>query len=440
MIELNDLARDAVWTSSRFSITNRRADETSLDWGGTPSDEVGFVNIWPSSRSESNQVSDYLVTATNRGQRGTVKGVFLAIEIPSQAEFRTEVGFLHGTPETGGAVFELRVHYQYEDQYLSHRVFSLYKERDGTLADVKVDLSFLGGRRARLELRVDAGPNAQSADLPIWHMPRVVVRETPLVTPTRFFQLRPIALTVNSRTERSGGGDDPYFGVLYFRTSLGVRGSTMVEVLDLLQNVGDNLDSGTRVEINDEAAMVVADIGLQSGDFATLMGTVFVAVEEDKFGRSHVRDSLRTAADRVALFLTREAENDPVGVLGDPEAFADALQRAAAGHDPNAPESAELPSAADILQATLTKIGGWFGRADDLIGINGVSIAVGPLSPIVISVSNSSTSRTFPLSELVNREYALDYEGDGGSWTLRVETQIVDPQPTLSGNPTLMEV
>lgn len=422
MINLIEEAPRARWTAISRNILGNQPP-VALSWGGGRDDPNGFVNLWPSSRSEDNVVGDYLATRTPSTVRGSIIGVFPRMRMPSNAVFRGEVGFLFQTPNGSGAVFEVWVHYEHEGRALTHRVSTLYKVRNGAKTNVEVDLSFLSGRDATIELRVESGLRPNGYAIPAWSALRVEERETALAAPTRFVEIRPTQLTVNDRTERSGGGDDPFLAVLYMRSTLGVPGSTMVEVLDLLGLLAEDVDTGSSIQISDRSAMVVRDVGLQSGNMATLMITSYVALEEDRRGRAEIREMLRDAAKRVAFYLVQTVESNPSEVLNDAESFLTGLQAAASG----------APSSGGFGTAFLE----WIGRAHDLVGINALTLVVGPLAS---AIPTAPDRRRQPVSTLENRDFLLDFSGDGGHWTLGVEVRTVEPNQILSGNPTLQTV
>lgn len=427
MIDLLDFVGSARWESNRLESDNSGNSRTVLEWGGDRNDQTGFVNLWPGSVNEVGSRNNFLVTRPKGGIKGTIKGVLPSIQLLQNPQFIANVGFLHDAPSSSGVVFQVFVHYQHEGKNLTHRVFSLYKERNGRMTPVTIDLSFLAGKSVQIEFRVDAGLRPNILDLPIWFAPKIEERETPYVEPTRFFEIRPTELTVNRQNE--GGGDDPFLGVLFFRSSIGVPGSTLVEVLDLLSLISEDVTEGVTIPINDSAAMVVRDIGMQ-GNIATLISTVFVAIEEDQIGRSVVREKLKEAATRSAFFLAQTAEdpNDTLSIIVDFEGFVENLKNATQGINPS-----DEPSGGGVSGGT----GGfleWIARAHDQVGVNAVSLVVGPAAT---SIETTPNERSFPVNILENKDFWLDYNGEGASWTLKVEVRIVEPNYTLAGNPTL---
>lgn len=418
MFNLLDYIENATWESNRLETQNRGAQRTSLEYGGGRDNENGFVNLWPNSLSESNRRGDYIVTRPKGGERGSIRGVFPSIRILENSIFHTQVGFLNTSPESSGVVFQLWVHYRHNRQNLSHRVSHLYKERDGNLQHITVDLSFLSNEFVQFELRVDSGNNPNSNDLPIWSRPRVE-EYTRLSQPSRYFEIRPTQLAVDRKQEYSGGGDDPFLGLLYFRTSVGVSGSTMVEVLDLLSLLGENLGPDDEpINIDDSAAMVVRDIGFNHG-IVTIIGAVFVALEEDKNGRDIVRNTLKEAADGIMEYLINTAERDPAGVLSDFEGFAEGLKNAGQGGDDT------------------SAFKRWIGRGHDLIGINAVTLLTSGAGIDLEQYTGADDPGYYPVGLLENGDFELKYMGEGASWRLNVEVRMVEPNHILSGNPLI---
>jgi hypothetical protein len=303
---------------------------------------------------------------------------------------------------------------------LSHQLTGLLKERDGQLKKIVADLGVFAGQDIVIELRVEGSQAPNVNDLPIWTDLRIQQRRPSSSTSPQFVEIKPVSLQILDRTERAGGGDDPFLAALYMRSSLGVAGSTMVEVLDSLQLLGSNVDNDDpAVAIGDAAHLVVRDIAHQPDNpqdhhiSGTLIIAAFVAFEEDKRGRAEIRSALRDVAATAGSFLVERVENNPNEVVANLETFREDLVNALVGE--------------------LTSNGGgflpWIGRAHDLVDHNGVVLLAGRMEPPA-----STSSPDLPVVRVQDDNLSLEYSGDDGHWVLGVQIRTGTPGPTMRGD------
>lgn len=151
------------------------------------------------------------------------------------------------------------------------------------------------------------------------------------------FSVKASRLTVVGRSDTLRG-DEPYLGMIRFRSQFGTPGSTDILVLDELRTLGDQVRPGSSVAIPDDVGDVEvgpaspvsredADKGIQPG----LGGVIYIAMEEDHGGKDAVRNTLRDTAERLRKVLEKHVEQATWSDLALPLALAKADAELASG-------------------------------------------------------------------------------------------------------------
>jgi hypothetical protein len=388
---------------------------------------------------------------------GTIKGYFPQLSLPRNTIFTCQVGFGVGATSSDGVRFQVWEHHDYGGEPVHSRVADFPKRPDGRLATITADLSHLASEDVSLELRVDTGDGigriagvsaSPGQDWAMWVNPILLSRpetdgHTWLATCSR--------LTVNVRDEVSG--DDPYLGMVYFRSTFARRGSTNVVILDELNQVGEDLDSGTTwplrgLTASDAFSQFVPRIeDLENPLEArvgglTIFGVAVLAMEEDADNRDRVRAGLTEAGCSVRRLLRERIEQAPLNVrLSDAIRTVDGVL----GQPPPPCELEEgvwLGGGGGSFGELFSEIGDFLESADDLVGgktalfaavdpalyNNAVSrLALGhliPLRPVGVTAGTPFQ----PVTE------QLVVSGSGSTWTIDlVVNQAVNTYPRSEG-------
>ena len=419
-MELIMLADDARWEGGRLIDDHNMRDQIELTWNGSADDPSGFARHLNNALLENDSRADVLQMHPKWNAQGAIKGWFPWFEIPEGGLFRSHVGFLNGAEGTDGVQFQVWVHYHVGGQTIWSRAANLHKTYDGRMIQLDADLSFLAGRRAGIELRVDAG-NSSGKDWAVWQAPRVEEG----TGSASLWRLSAESLTVNDRNETrrvEGRGDEPYLGAVYFRSIFGIPGSTKVEVLDALTTLGDNVGAGESVPVTD---LSVIDVGSASG--FGLMGLQIVAMERDKRGKDIVRDKLNETARKLRAGLIDHVENDPVG-------WADIDTTRAELEASVSDESGDRLR--HKIKKAFTDAASWLLRFDDLIDQNGLFLVSGiddaTLERFLGDEFTPGSDRD-PVSGLAERNFNLTFAGADAEYSVMVSLRRSNITRIVSG-------
>ncbi|WP_437676669.1 hypothetical protein [Sorangium sp. So ce131] len=132
------------------------------------------------------------------------------------------------------------------------------------------------------------------------------------------FSVKATRLTVVERSDTLRG-DEPYLGMIRFKSQFGEASSTEVVVHDELRTFGDQVRPGTSVAIPDlvgdisfgAAFSMSRDDVFDDGQQPGVAGVIYVAMDEDHGGKAQVRDDLRETAGRLRSVLVRHVEQVP---------------------------------------------------------------------------------------------------------------------------------
>jgi hypothetical protein len=224
-------------------------------------------------------------------------------------------------------------------------------------------------------------------------------------------------------------GDEPYLATIQFRSTPGVAGSTNVNFLGNLSEVGSGMDDGDSASIPDAMANVtfndVTPVSLQmllaNGTLPEVLGTVMIAMESDFTSWGTINNLMEDVADALETELALAIEPLTIADITDPSAVADALAGAAANV-----EAAATPS-------TLQAIGIWLGslgNPDDLIDI-GFTVWI-PTAGALGSIVESSLISALPAdatghawstsADPVNK--TIRFQGDSAIYDVDITTTL----------------
>jgi hypothetical protein len=173
-IDILDLAGlpCTTWESGRLIDDHNGVENVILTWDVDSGDESGFAGE-ESYTLENGTTRTVLHTHPKWVGNGTIKGYLCWRSLPDNAVFTTSVGFRQGATATDGVTFWVFAHYLNADGNEVWRpVKTVFKEYDGQLVFITVDLSEWSGQLFQLELRVDAGESA-GQDWAVWVDPRI---------------------------------------------------------------------------------------------------------------------------------------------------------------------------------------------------------------------------------------------------------------------------
>ncbi|NBD33483.1 MAG: hypothetical protein GVY17_11080 [Cyanobacteria bacterium] len=158
-IKLTRLSAEARWESGRLVSANNATNTSDLPWQGSPSDDRGFVRL-DEVTLENGQTTTALRTHPKWVANGTIKGWHPWVELPPNAVFSADVGFVQGARNTDGVTFQVWEHHKEGGRTVWNKVAEVEKDYTGNLQQIKADLSHLAGQKVKIELRVDAGESS----------------------------------------------------------------------------------------------------------------------------------------------------------------------------------------------------------------------------------------------------------------------------------------
>jgi hypothetical protein len=412
MINLIDIAPSGRWESARLVDEHHGTEIANLQWNVPPGQPAsGFAGLRQGVTCEDGKNYDALHMHPRWSPKGTIKGWLPWVKLPAGAVFRAKVGFLAGAGNTDGVRFQVWEHHRAPNgREVWNSVLDLHKRYDGELVEVVAELSHLSGRDASIELRVDAG-DSSGQDWAVWVAPRIETRTGPNA---RFWTIRASSLTVHDRQETrriEGQGDEPYLGAIYFRSIVGKPGSTKVKTLTKLKTLGHNVKAGRNLAIPADAELMVTDVSPAWSDLGslltnglTIMGFALVAMEEDKRGKSDVREELKKVARKLKEALVTEIEPNLSALLSREKVMQRIKQAVGGGHDRRR-----------FLE--------WLFRGDDVIGKNTLQL-VGMTDGHAQQLAEDSytpDAAMEPLSGLTPRSFDLEFKGKGARYVVRVD-------------------
>jgi|GEM_PF-6101872 len=221
-------------------------------------------------------------------------------------------------------------------------------------------------------------------------------------------------LTVHDRTERKGGGDDPWLISIFFHSRFGVANSTIVTSSGIV-DVGENIGSGGSVAIaRNEGLGVAQDIVVSTptgvGAYG-IGGYIIVAVEEDNFGEGQVRSRLQSKMADLRSSLIDCVESMTYSDLSElrdslnfDELQACLLNGLGTEEQENAWWRVFLPRA-----------------GHDFMGQKGLVFATGPF---VSAFYSEDESGDFLIRHLEAGSHELSYTNQGGEWTVSVSVSL----------------
>lgn len=435
MIDLMELAAEARWESSQLwgAHSGRRGTIARIPFDGSMSDRRGCVRR-DRIALENGTTQEVLFTHPQWAAPGTVKGWFPWQAMPERPVFHAQVGFAAGAAGSDGVRFQVWEHHRRGGREVWSRLGSVTKALDSRLVDFEVDLTHLAGQDVQIELRVDTGdqpafrtvPSSSGQDWACWVAPRI---EDDTARPrASVWDFGPTRMRVLDRTERAGGGDDPYLGGVYFRTVVGVPGSTRVVPLDELRQIADDVSPGDgdqvihRLMTRDAAAARPLDLTDMTG--LTLFGVGLSPIEEDMDNRNRVRPRVHTLATRLRRAIRQTFERRTTWSPLEIGLAVNTLRTQMVNNTLPAPD---IPSADPSGGGfSLLEGLGWFwGRLDDSLG---EVFALGwGVSPRDFDQLNGLLGNRlvdgeelvhFPLSPATK---TLTARGDDGVWEIDIE-------------------
>jgi len=143
-IDLTDLSSKAHWESGCLVDANNATNTQNLPWQGSPSDNQGFVRL-DEVTLENSQTTTALRTHPKWVSNGTIKGWHPWVELPQNAVFSADVGFVQGARSTDGVTFQVWEHHKGGGRTVWNKVAELEKDYTGNLKQIEADLSHLAG-------------------------------------------------------------------------------------------------------------------------------------------------------------------------------------------------------------------------------------------------------------------------------------------------------
>lgn len=171
-INLNTYAAEARWITGKLDSGHDMTDMLEIPFQGSEADTRGYARI-DTVILEDGQSYTALRTHPKWTTKGTIKGFFPWMELPEDAVFEVDIGFVAGAEHTDGVHFQVWVHYLEQGKERWYRIESYKKNYNGHLSRCRCDLSRFSGKRVSLELRCDA-INSAAQDWAVWVNPRVI--------------------------------------------------------------------------------------------------------------------------------------------------------------------------------------------------------------------------------------------------------------------------
>jgi|GEM_PF-2188917 len=419
MIDLADIASGGRFESSQLVDEHNGRDNQRLSWNDRSSGNKGFIGPFTNVCEDGNRYSG-IHMHPKWVSNGTIKAWLPWQRLPDRAIFKAGVGFLNGANGTDGVSFQVWEHHNEGGREVWNRLINFQKELNGSMVNVVADLSHLSGQNVGIELRVDAG-RSSGRDWAVWVDPLIESRTN---GPNgNAWTITPSSLTVRNRNEErriEGRGDEPYIGGLYFRSIFGKAGTTEVIKLKTLRTLGENVRAGRTIAIPPNANLSATDSGVTWNELGEafahgvqIMGYQFVAMEEDKRGKSVVKNKLDELGDKLETALRTHVESNPIGLL-NAEATLDNIERDVLG-------GSGLSGGASFGTHLENAIR-WLGRADDLIGQNQL-ILIGLSEEILraqLGDDYNPTASVNPIAGLTRRDFNLDFRGSDAHYNIQV--------------------
>ncbi len=416
MINLIQIAPNGQYQSGQLNGENAMPNPINLSWNGPTNDNRGFVRVVLNGLCEDQKRYNLLQMHPKWVSKGSIKGYLPSALMPTHAIFKAKVGFLKGATGSDGVTFQVWVHFTANGKQVGYRILNYKKLYNDKMTEVIADLSHLSGKNVRIELRVDAG-NSSGQDWAVWADPKIEPKQAG--ADAKVFNIRPLRFAILNRNEESffnGKGDEPYFGVLYFRSIFGKPGSTKVVSLTTLKTQGKNLGVGTyslpsdsNLSITDTA--VVWDNTIQAfTNGIQVSGYQMVAIEEDWHGKGVARDTINGKKDKLFKALVTHVENNIGGIL-NMEATTEAIKNEVSGES------------AGFLKKALTTVFAAITNADDLIGENGITLINLTASALQaqLGANYNPDSQKDPIGSVVPRLYKLEFKGSDARYRVDVE-------------------
>jgi hypothetical protein len=161
-LDLHTRAKDAAWVGSAGPIT----------FGGPDTDANGFAMYKNSQKLEDGSTPAKILEVHPQWVNdGILTGLYPAYTVVAGEHFKSQVGFLalgDGTCGTGNAKFQLN----YKESGVIKPLGEWAETCDGSLRNIDVDLSTIGGKNVQFALAVLANGSA-GQDWAVWVSPRV---------------------------------------------------------------------------------------------------------------------------------------------------------------------------------------------------------------------------------------------------------------------------
>jgi thiol-activated cytolysin len=158
-IQITDLSANARWEGAQLIDAHNGRDAVQLPWMGSDGDSRGFVRLDVITLEDGRTVKA-LRTHPKWVDNGTIKGWHPSVQLPPNAVFEADIGFVFGAQNTDGVTFQVWEHHNQGGRTVWNQIISVRKGYTGSLQRVRADLSHLAGQQVSIELRVDAGPSA----------------------------------------------------------------------------------------------------------------------------------------------------------------------------------------------------------------------------------------------------------------------------------------
>jgi thiol-activated cytolysin len=158
-IQITDLSPNARWEGAQLIDAHNGRDAVQLPWMGSDGDSRGFARLDAIALEDGNTVKA-LRTHPKWVENGTIKGWHPPVQLPANAVFEADIGFVYGARGTDGVTFQVWEHHTQGGRPVWNQIISVRKGYTGSLQRVRADLSHLAGQQVGIELRVDAGPSA----------------------------------------------------------------------------------------------------------------------------------------------------------------------------------------------------------------------------------------------------------------------------------------
>ena len=161
-LDLHTRAKDAAWVGSAGPIT----------FGGPDTDTNGFAMYKNSQKLEDGSTPAKILEVHPQWVNdGIITGLYPAYTVVAGEHFKSQLGFLalgDGTCGTGNAKFQLN----YKESGVIKPLGEWAETCDGSLRNIDVDLSSIGGKNVQFALAVLANGSA-GQDWAVWVSPRV---------------------------------------------------------------------------------------------------------------------------------------------------------------------------------------------------------------------------------------------------------------------------